>query len=194
MEKEVLKMEYKSLKTVLVVFVISFLMTLQPVAAENRLKSGMKLPNITLEGIDCTNQASYLGVENHDLDLELSEIPANIIVLEFFAITCPVCQAQAPVANKIYKIIQRNPDLKKDVKMFAVGVGNQQNEVEAYRKQHGVKFPLFIDPYGKSRSRYGISQIPYTMVINSDREVLYTHLGVIEDLDEFMEKLNAFLK
>jgi thiol-disulfide isomerase/thioredoxin len=174
--------------------VLLFLFLVQPVYGENKIKTGMVFPDITLEGADCVDAGLYLGVENQERYLDLSKIPAKLIVIEFFNVYCPVCQQQAPVANKLYKIIQRNPDLNGNVKIIAIGIGNRQNEIDAYKKQYMVKFPVFMDPYSKSQNKHGIGMIPYTLVLNADRKVLETHLGVITNLDGFVEKLSAYGK
>ena len=160
-----------------------------PAFGENRIKEGMDLPDLMLEGSDCMEQTDYLGVENDERYIHLSKIPAKLMVIEFFEVHCPVCQKQAKVANKLFKILKRNPDLKNDVKIFAIGIGNKQNQINAYKKQHNVKFPVFIDPYSKLHKQHGIGQVPYTMIINKERKVLHTDIGVIENLDEFIAKI-----
>jgi thiol-disulfide isomerase/thioredoxin len=180
--------------TLLSATIFLFIFFLQPAYGENKIKTGMDFPDITLEGADCVKANQYLGVENDERYLDLSKIPAKLIIIEFFNVYCPVCQMQASVANKLYKIIQRNPDLNKDVKMIAIGIGNRQDEIDAYKKQHTVKFPLFIDPYSKSQNKHGIGMVPYTLIINADRKVLDTHMGVIENLDGFVEKILMYSK
>lgn len=183
-------MKIHFLKILLSLFVSLFVIFFfQGANAENRIKTGMELPDIQLEGQDCIKMARYLGVKNPEPHMDLSKIPAKLIVIEFFSVFCPVCQSQAPIANKLYKIIQRNPDLKNDVKMIAVGIGTLQQEIDAYKKQYGVKFPVLID---SPQNTHGINQIPYTMLINTKRQVLYTHLGLIENLDEFITKITDF--
>lgn len=182
-------------KCALLSAVILFMVfSLQPAYGENKIKTGMDFPDLTLEGADCVEAAPYLGVENDERYIDLSKIPAKLIIIEFFSVYCPVCQQQAPVLNKLYKIIQRNPELNKDVKVIAIGIGNRQTEIDAYKKQHRVQFPVFIDPYSKSQNRHGIGSIPYTLVINADRKVLEAHLGVIENLDGFVEKISTYTK
>ncbi len=177
-----------------VISIILFSVYLHPAYAENKIKAGMDFPDILLEGSDCVEGSQYLGVANDERYMDLSKIPAKLIIIEFFNVYCPVCQQQAPVGNKLYNIIQRNPDLNKNVRMIAVGIGNRQDEIDAYKKQHMVKFPVFIDPYSKSRNKHGIGMIPYTVVINAQRKVLETHLGVIENLDAFVEKISTYSK
>jgi len=174
--------------------IILSVLFLQPAYGENKIKTGMDFPDIMLEGNDCIEGGQYLGVKNEERFMDLSKIPAKLIIIEFFNVYCPVCQKQAPVANKLYKIIQRNPELSKDVKMLAIGIGNRQNEIDAYKKQHMVKFPLFIDPYSKSQNKHGISMIPYTLIINSERKVLDSHMGVIDNLDAFVAKISSYHK
>ena len=124
--------------------------------------------------------------------MEVTRISAKLMIIEFFTVQCPVCQKQASVANKIFNILKRDPDLKKDVKIFSIAIGNRQNEIDAYKKQHNVKYPVFVDPYKKMTSQHGIDQVPYTMIVNKDLEVLSTHIGIIENLKAFMKKLSKF--
>jgi thiol-disulfide isomerase/thioredoxin len=93
-----------------VLFIILFIFCIHPAYGENKIKTGMDFPDITLEGSDCIDGGQYLGVKNNERFMDISKIPAKLIIIEFFNVYCPVCQKQAPVANKLYKIIQRNTD------------------------------------------------------------------------------------
>ena len=65
----------------------------------------------------------YLGFEETST-FTLMDIQAELIIVEFLNVYCTSCQAQAPVMNKVYNLIQQEESLREKVKIFSVCSGN----------------------------------------------------------------------
>lgn len=87
---------------------------------------------------------SYLGIDAKG-SFKLSQIKAELVIIEFFSMYCPYCQADAPHVNELYSMIQKTPKFKKRVKIIGIGMGNTPFEVDVFRKKYTVPFPLVSD-------------------------------------------------
>ncbi len=154
---------------------------------------GKSLPQVLLDTPASGEEKQYLGLKNLK-SFSISQIPAKLILIEIFSFYCPVCHKQAPIANKLYKFIQQDPELSKDFKMIGIGAGNNSREVDAYKANFRVSFPLFCDPHYKIHKKLGEPRTPFTILANRNGKILLTHFGVIEDTDEFMSKIRKILK
>lgn len=154
---------------------------------------GKTLPQVILDGPASLEEKQYLGLKDLK-SFPISQIPAKLILIEIFSFYCPICHKQAPIANKLYKFIQQDPELSKNIKMMGIGAGNNSREVDAYKANFRVSFPLFCDPHYKIHKELGEPRTPFTILANRNGKILLTHSGVIEDTDEFMSKIRKILK
>ncbi len=154
---------------------------------------GKTLPQVILDGPASLEEKQYLGLKDLK-SFPISQIPAKLILIEIFSFYCPICHKQAPIANKLYKFIQQDPELSKNIKMMGIGAGNNRKEVDAYKANFRVSFPLFSDPQYKIHKKLGEPRTPFTILANRNGKILLTHFGVIEDTDEFMSKIRKILK
>lgn len=76
----------------------------------------------------------------------IMDVQADLIILEFFNVHCISCQAHAPAMNRVYSLIQKDKILREKVKVFAVASGNNSKEIEKFRKEKKIPFPLIADP------------------------------------------------
>jgi peroxiredoxin len=149
------------------------------------------IPQISLATPDSAEMKAYLGLDDAKT-FTISQIPAKIMIIEFFSVFCPVCHRQAPRANSIFKLIQSDDRLKKDVKMLGIGFGNQENQLPVYARNFNVTFPLFADPEKTIQKKIAVENIPLTVVTDRSGKVLASHLGVIQDVDRFFRELRQF--
>jgi AhpC/TSA family len=87
----------------------------------------------------------YLGLAQESGQFSLSEVKADILIIEIFNMYCPFCQRHAPMANRLFQTIQGRDDLKERVKFIGLGITNSAYEVNIFREKYSVKFPLFED-------------------------------------------------
>lgn len=153
-----------------------------------KISPGTTLPAFTLSAPDDPETKQYLELKNLK-SFTLSQIPAKFLLIEFFSLYCPICHKQAPAANKIHKVIRQDPALNKDIRMLGIGTGNNQREVEAFKTNLRVPFPLFTDLDFKIHKKIGEPRTPFTIFTTSKGKVLLIHSGVVEDTDEFIGKI-----
>jgi len=152
------------------------------------ISTGSTLSQFSLNVPDDSNVKRYLGLKNLK-SFSISQISAKLILIEIFSFYCPICHKQAPVANKLFNFIQQDPELSKDIKVIGIGAGNNQKEIEAYKSNFRVQFPLFSDVDFNIHKKIGEPRTPTTILVTNKGKVLLTHQGVMEDMDEFVRKL-----
>ncbi len=104
-------------------------------------------------------QRDYLGIETTG-DFALSDIHAQVLIIEFFDFYCPHCKREAPNVNQLYRNITTDPYLKKRIKMIGIGVSNTTYEVDQFRKSFQVPFPLFPDRSRDLARQLGVRHTP----------------------------------
>jgi len=76
---------------------------------------------------------------------------ADVVVLSFFDMYCPVCQRSADEVNQLYWMTQSQGGR---VAFYAVGKKNTPMEAETYRKRFKVPFPVVADRQLAISSRF----------------------------------------
>jgi peroxiredoxin len=161
--------------------------------ATGTISVGKDLPQFKLKAPRSDKDKQYLGLKNSK-DFSLSEIPAKLIVFEIFSVYCPHCKKNAGQLNKLYNLIQQDPELSQATKMIAMSTGTREDKTDKWKETLEVPFPLFSDPYSKVFKEFGSPPVPVTFVATNSGKVLYTHGGVIENEEDLFRFLKESLK
>lgn len=186
----------KSILGLFIVTVLLFSSLFFPALATNKPpEKGERLPVINLPVPKNTDEREYLGLSGSGL-FKIPQIKAKTVIIEFFSMYCPICQKDAPGVNELYRLIEKNPDIKNKVKLIGIGAGNSPYEVEVYKKTYDVPFPLFPDKDFVIHQACGEVRTPYYMVVkmNDDGtpQIVHSQLGDYPGAEKFLELvLNA---
>jgi len=144
---------------------------------------GSVLPSFNMEVADSADLQAYLGIKDAKT-ISLSQIPAKLVIVEFFSVFCPVCQGNAPFLNRLYQVVTGDQALAKDVKIIGVALIGTGEEVALFKERFGVKFPLFFDDPRKTiEGRVNLRVVPLTLVIDKNGKVVMSHDGALKDKD-----------
>ena len=161
-------------------------------ASASPIKAGDVLPEITLSTPEAASDQEYLGVSGGD-SFKVTDIKADLVIVEIFGVTCPHCNHAAPSVNKLYELIESKPELKGKVKIIGIGVGNDSYEVAYFKKKHKVPFPLFDDEEYLIHEQVGEPGTPYFICIKNNKDgshdIIYAQAGGFENADDFLEML-----
>jgi hypothetical protein len=78
--------------------------------------------------------------------------------------------------------------------VLGVAVGNDNKEIEAYKKQLRVSFPMVPDKEGEVFMALELQGVPCMIVTNKEGKVLMSHTGMIEDPDRVMKEIRMIHK
>jgi len=159
------------------------------VAVECPVEGGV-FPEILLSVPQNAHEKDYLGITGTE-PFKIPQIKAEAVIIEIFSMYCPYCQKEAPAINKLYELIQKEPALKDKIKIIGIGAGNTQFEVDFYKEQYAVPFPLLPDESFSVHKNIGEVRTPYFFVLDikedGSHEIIYSKAGSIEDPQEFLD-------
>ena len=140
----------------------------------------------------------YLGIKG-DARPILHNVDADLIIFEFLSVYCTSCQMQSPIFNKLYSEIQEDDDLRSRVRMIALGVGNNQREVEHFKKEREIPFPILTDPKFATYEKLANSmRTPYTVLLKRDKAgnlaVAGSHMGLIRSYESYLIEIEGVLE
>ena len=124
----------------------------QAMAATHLPALGATFPDLEITAPLANAQRQYLGLKRPLLSFltpksfALSDIAADILVVEFFNIYCTSCQAQAPTLNRLFAEVSADATLRDRVRFIGIGAGNNEREIAQFAETRQVPFPVVSDP------------------------------------------------
>jgi len=154
-------------------------------------KQGDFFPDQTLRVLEGDGARAYLGLEAGVESFAVSDIDADLVLVEIFSMYCPYCQKEAPEVNRLLALI-REQGLGDRVKILGIAPGNSDYEVSVFRSKFSIEFPLFSDPDFLWHKRLGEVGTPYFFLLNNREgasRVLYSEVGSFGTAEEFLKKI-----
>ena len=164
-----------------VLFVVIFCLAISALSsAQDENQVGRKAPNFKLE-----------DSEGNLFELN-KETGGHPILLSFWATWCKPCVEEMAEYNKIYS------DLKsKGFKMFAISTDNEKtvSKVKPFVKSKGYSFPVLLDTNSEVARKYYAKAIPFTVLIDKNGNIVYSHLGYMRgDEVQVKKKIEELIK
>ena len=151
-------------------------------------------PDLRFQQVLSKEDQVYLGIPRKT-NFSFKEIRGSLIVVELITVYCATCEVQAPILNEAYSRIEKDPDLKGKVKIIGIAAGNNQKEVETFKNQQKIPYPLFTDSKFDHHSALGSPRAPFTIWAKRDSRgkwiVISTHLGAIDSVETALEETRA---
>lgn len=170
------------------IFVLVF--NAQTVGANSKPRKGDTLPAIKLDVPKDPAHRSYLGLSGEGL-FDISQIKAEVVIIQIFSMYCPHCQREAFRVNELYENIEKDPNTRGKFKLIGIGAGNSQFEVDIFLKTYEVLFPLFSDGDFSIYKSLGKVRTPYFIgvKINDDgsHEIFYSKVGGFKKAEDFLQ-------
>ena len=153
-------------------------------------------PDLTFTQALSKGEQVYLGILQKK-SFSFKEIRGDLVLIEFTSTYCVSCRKQTPIFNELYASIENDPKMKGKVKMIGFAAGNNLKEVEDYKKDYKVPYPIISDSKFDAHVAVGSPRTPFTIWVRKDPEgrgiVVSTHLGV-RDLKSLLDETKAVLQ
>jgi len=179
-----------------VAFFSIFLIFFLALAETKPVGFAIPFPDLTFTQALSKGERVYLGIPQKK-SFSLKEIRGNLILIEFISTYCVSCQRQTPIFNELYTSIENDPGLKGKVKMIGVAAGNNQMEVEIYKKEYKVPYPIISDLKFDAHTAVGSPRTPFSIWVRKNAQgkgiVVSTHLGLM-GLKNAIEETKAVLQ
>jgi peroxiredoxin len=153
------------------------------------------LEQIDLAVPERSTDMEYLGLAKGKT-FKIGQVKANLLLVEIFSMYCPICQAEAPKVNKLYQSLKKNSKHAEKTKVLGIGTGNSQYEVDVFKKRFEIPFPLVPDPKFSMEKALNTKIRTPTFIAakilpSSHLKIVYTHVGPLGDVEEFIQKLKG---
>lgn len=154
------------------------------------LTVGDTLPDFTLPPPVDQAERRYLGLIFPNRSFRLTEVTAEVIIIQCFSLYCPASQWAAPEMARLYRLIEDHSKLKGRIKLIGIGVGDSAFEVATFKRKYRLPFPLFPDPQARLYHLLGEGPTPYFLGIRlypgGTHQVFLSQSGVITGAQEFL--------
>ncbi|WP_315558517.1 TlpA disulfide reductase family protein [Hoylesella nanceiensis] len=141
-----------------------------------------QLPQITLKGID-----------GKSVRLDTISNNEKPIIVSFFATWCKPCNRELSAINEVYDEWQKETG----VKLVAISIDQAQNvnKVKPLVDANGWKYEVLLDPNGEVRRAVGAQMIPFVLVLDKNKNIVYKHSGYADGSEnELYEKVKEACK
>ena len=153
---------------------------------------GQSMPALTLPVPQDPAGQETLGVQGRTT-FALADLPGDLIFIEVIGVYCPQCVKQSPGFKTLFNRLNKGK-LKGRVTMFALAAGGTEAEVRQLFGTGQYLFPIVSDPDYAAHKLLGEPLTPFTIVCRPGGEILYTHLGIVEDIDGLYQQVKAMLE
>ncbi len=108
--------------------------------------------------------------------------PGKVTLISFWATWCVPCK------KEIKNVREKMPSWQKEADFNYVTVSIDESRAEglvrSYAKSQGWEFPFYIDPNGDLKRSLNFQNVPFTVIVDKNGKVAYTHTGYEEGGEE----------
>jgi peroxiredoxin len=165
----------KIIVTVILSLIFSLLLTAQEKTAQEKTEQEIK-------------KAQNFVLEDMDGDfVELSELTGEgPLLLSFWATWCKPCIEEMKELNKIYEEYK-----EAGFNLVAISTDSEKNvsRVKPFIKSKNYKFIVLLDTNSEVARLYYAQPIPYTVLLDANGSIVYSHLGYKKGDEKEIERL-----
>jgi len=105
--------------------------------------------------------------------VSLGEFRGQPVLLQFWAIWCPVCSLEQ---GSIHSIARDHAVLS-----IALEDGSA-DETRRWMANKGVSYRVILDPSGQISGRFGVNGVPTSMIIDASGEIRFVEVGYTSEI------------
>ena len=145
---------------------------------------------LAVAGMAQVPSTNLKDLEGKTVDTSKLSNDGKPIVIAFFASWCKPCNRELSAISEVYDEWQEETG----VKLYAVSIDQGQNaqKVKPFVAAKGWPFDILLDPNSDFKRALGIGNIPHSLVIDGEGNIVYSHSGYAEgaenDLYEEVKK------
>ncbi len=152
-------------------------------------------PNFHLDAEFTPEEAQSIGVSPKVTTFSPYDVQKDFLLVEIFSMYCPHCQRQAPIMNDFLEMLKKSSYADK-FGIVGIGVGNSPFEVDIFRNEYKINFPLIPDEDFTAHTATGEHGTPHFFLIDMRKgknrgTVLHEHAGVFADPKAFLNEIES---
>ncbi|SFF62504.1 Peroxiredoxin [Halobacillus alkaliphilus] len=118
--------------------------------------------------------------------MALDDLKGKGVMVNFWATYCGPCKDEMPYMEELY------PEFReKGVEILAVNLDSTELVVQNFIDQYNLSFPVLQDKNGQVMDLYNVSNLPATLFINSEGEIVEKVIGplTLSKLEGHLQKI-----
>ena len=104
--------------------------------------------------------------------VSLAHYRGRVVFLNFWATWCPPCLVEMPAMERLYGRLR-----DKGFVVLAISLDADEAAVTPFLKEHGLTFPVGLDPKQRVGILYGVRALPSTFLLDRKGRVVAQALG-----------------
>jgi len=108
--------------------------------------------------------------------------PGKVTLISFWATWCVPCKKEIKNVREKMAGWQKEADF--NYVTVSIDESRAEGLVRSYAKAQGWEFPYYIDPNGDLKRSLNFQNVPFTLIVDKNGKVAYTHTGYEEGGEE----------
>jgi peroxiredoxin len=119
----------------------------------------------------------------------LSKLRGKVVFLNFWATWCPPCREEMPAMQRLYTKLPKDK-----FEMIALYNRDEKTAVRNFVSKLGLTFPILSDEYNFAGTKYGLTGLPETFIIDKQGVIREKIIGPVEwDSQEIVDMLTKYI-
>ena len=126
-----------------------------------------------------------------DLDgqsISLSKLLGKPVFLNFWSTQCPPCRAEMPYIEEIY-----DEWSGKGLEVLAINIGESPSVIKEFFQSQNLSLPVLLDTDGNIATKYNITAIPTTFLIDKDGIIQGKIIGAFPNTAAIEKQLDKIM-
>ena len=125
-------------------------------------------------------------LDGKEVDLKTFVKAGQITIVSFWATWCSPCKKELDNMSPLMEEWKK----KYNVVMIAISIDNSQNaqKVKPLVKGKGWDFDVLLDVNGDTKRTLNYNTIPFTLLIDQNKRIVYQHSGYVEGDENHLEE------
>jgi peroxiredoxin len=125
-----------------------------------------------------------------DNSYRLSAQRGKVVIINFWATWCPPCLKEMPSMQRAWEQLR-----DEGVEMWAINVGESDEEIFLFTARYPVDFPLLLDSDSSITDQWPVIGLPSTFIVDREGRIAYRAIGGREwDAPELLEQIHTLLQ
>ena len=119
--------------------------------------------------------------------VSLEQFRGKVVLLNFFATWCPACRAEMPFLQAAWEEVQ-----DEGVAFLIIDIAEESEEMVAqFMKERGLTIPVVMNQTGDVATRYNISTLPTTFIVDRQGVVRSITVGPFSNKEAILARVRA---
>ncbi len=121
--------------------------------------------------------------------LFLSDFKGKVVLLNFWAVSCPYCVKEMPYLQQTYDSLS-----SQGVVILGINTGESEKTVDKFVSSKSLSFPIILDPEYYASILYGAQYLPTTYLIDKAGNISTMKIGAFTSAEQIITALKALLQ